>query len=122
MKFKVFALIITLVLSLAAWAQESPAAPNSTPKTETKSCCHHAAGAKSCGHVSADGKDAAGCCGEMKDGKSCCAGKDMKACMKQCKKEGGCKDGKCCGKADAKTAMNCCGNKCERHTQATAGN
>ena len=136
MKFKVFVVIITLVLSLGAWAQENPAAPNATPKPETKSCCHHAMGAKSCGHANADAKDAASCCGkgDMKDGKSCCSGmemkdskscsggKDMKACMKQCKKNGGCKDGKCCGEAGATSASNCCGNKCERHAQATAGN
>jgi len=54
MKFRLFALI--LCLSLVAWAQETPAAPsapNSTPASQTKACCHHnMAGMK-------DGKDAA---------------------------------------------------------------
>lgn len=138
MKFKLFAMILTL--SLVVWAQENPTAssPNATPAPEMKSCCHHATGAKdgkSCGHqASADAKDAAGCCGkgkwEMKDGKSCCAemkdgkscsgGKDMKACMKQCKKNGGCKDGKCGGAAGEKSPINCCGNQCERHEHAVS--
>jgi len=120
-----------MALSLVAWAQETPTAPapNSTPAPQAKSCCHHAMDAKggmSCQHASADAKDAAGCCGmdknkcEMKDGKSCCAAKDVKAQMKQCKKHGGCKDGKCCGMAGDKSAMNCCGNKCERHEHATS--
>ena len=129
MKFRLFALL--LALSLIAWAQENPsaAAPNATPKPEAKSCCHHdhASDAKDakgcCHHASADAKDASDCCGkdkcEMKDGKSC-AGKDMKACMKQCKKSGACTDGKCCGEAGGKSAMNCCGNQCEHHPQATA--
>ena len=140
MKFKLFAMV--LALSMVAWAQENPAAstPNATPAPETKSCCHHAAGAKDakscCHHATADAKDAAGCCGkdkcQMKDGKSCCAGmeikgakscsgKDMKACMKQCKKNGGCKDGKCCGEAGEKSAMNCSGNGCERLQHAASG-
>ncbi|MGD0213976.1 MAG: hypothetical protein ABSB87_12150 [Terriglobales bacterium] len=119
MKFRSIALILTLALSLVGWAQEAPApsaAPNSTPATQPKSCCHHAA---------ADAKDAASCCGkdkcEMKDGKSCCDAKNMKAAMKECKKNGCC-DGKSCAKATGdKTAMNCCGNKCERHPQTPAG-
>ena len=129
MKFRLFAMV--LALSMVAWAQENPApsTPNATPAPETKSCCHHAAGAKdgkSCGHhVSADAKDAAGCCGkdkcEMKDGKSCCCGKDMKACMKQGQKNGCCKDGKCGVAAGEKSAMNCCGNACERHQHAASG-
>jgi len=126
MKFKVFAVV--LALSLMAWAQENPATsnPNSTPKT--KSCCHHGQGeqgAMSCGHhASADGKDAiecckgSGCCGKEgakceKDGKSCCGGKDLKAPAKECKKNGGCADGKCCGAKGEKTAMKCC-NGCEK--------
>jgi hypothetical protein len=57
----------------------------------------------------------------MKDGKSCCDAKNMKAAMKECKKNGCC-DGKSCAKATGdKTAMNCCGNKCERHPQTPAG-
>ncbi len=114
MKLKLFAML--LALSFMVWAQENPATPNAAPET-TKSCCHHA---------SADAKDAAGCCGkdkcDMKDGKSCCAdmkacagGKDMKACMKQCKKDGG----KCCGGAEKASAKSCCGNQCER--KAVAG-
>jgi len=126
MKFRLFAMI--LALSLVVWAQDNPSAStlNSTP-APAKSCCHHA---------STDAKDAASCCSgnkcQMKDGKSCCAGmdmkdakscsgKDMKKCMKQCKKNGGCADGKCCGAAAGeKSAMNCCGTKCERIVQATS--
>ena len=34
----------------------------------------------------------------------------------ECEKSGGCKDGKCCGEAKGdKTAMDCCGSKCEHH-------
>lgn len=83
---------------------------------------------KSCGHHgSTDAKEAMACCGkdkcEAKDGKSCCAGmdkvktteKEMKAAMKECKKSGCCKDGKCCSEAKGdKPAMECCGSKCER--------
>ena len=128
MKFKLFAVV--LALSLVAWAQENPPAsnPNSTPKTETKSCCHHAAGAKDamacCHHANGDAKEGmdrcgkdAGCCGkEMakcgKDGKSSC-GKDRKACAEACKKEGACADGKCCGAKGEKSAMKCC-SECEK--------
>ena len=52
MKFRLIALILTLALSLVGWAQETPAAPNSTPAPQAKSCCHNMA--------------------DMKDGKSCC--------------------------------------------------
>jgi hypothetical protein len=87
-----------------------------------KGCCHHAA---------ADAKDATSCCSkdkcEMKDGKSCCDGKDMKAAMKECKKNGCCTDGKCCGDGKScgaakgdKTAMGCCGSKCDRHPHTPA--
>jgi hypothetical protein len=34
--------------------------------------------------------------------------------MKACKKSGGCADGKCCGMAGEKSAMNCCGKSCAR--------
>ncbi len=130
MKLKLFAMLI--VFALAAWAQENPTAstPNAS-QAPAKSCCHHAAGAKDtmacCHHATADSKDAKDamdCCGkdqcDKKDAKSCCGGKDMKACMKACKKEGACKDGKCCG-ADQKSAMNCCGNKCEHQEHTTSG-
>ncbi len=130
MKFRLFALI--LCLSLVAWAQETPAAPaapNSTPASQTKACCHHnMAGmkdGKDCCHH-ADAQDAAACCGkdkgEMKDGKSCCTGKDMKAAMKECKNNGCCKDGKNCGgtKGD-KTAMGCCGDQCQRPEHTPVG-
>lgn len=133
MKFRLSAIVIALALSLVVWAQENPSAStqNATPKPETKSCCHHGADSKDamscCHHASADAKDAeAGCCGkgkcEMKDAKSCCGGKSMQACTKACTKEGGCKDGKCCGAAGEKSAMKCCGDKCERHGQPAAGN
>ena len=128
MKFRLIALV--LALSFVVWAQDNPSAstPQATPAPETKSCCHHAADAKDakgcCHHASNDAKDMAGCCGkdkcEMKDGKSCCNGKDMKASMKECKKNGGCKDGKCCGAAAEKSAMKCCGDKCERHQHTGA--
>ena len=124
MKFRLFALILILILALSpvGWAQDTPAAPNSTPAPQTKGCCHHSM---------ADAKDAAACCGkdkcEMKDGKSCCDGKDMKAAMKDCKKNGCCADGKCCvegkccGEAKGdKTAMGCCGNSCKRHPHPPA--
>ncbi len=132
MKFRLFAVV--LALSLVAWAQENPAAsnPNSTPKTETKSCCHHAAGAKgamACGHhAGADAKEGMHCCGKSseccgkgmakgeKDGKSCCAGKDAKdrkACAKGSAKQGACSGGKCCGAKGEKSAMKCC-SECEK--------
>lgn len=129
MKFKLFAIV--LALSLVAWAQENPAPsnPDSTPKTETKSCCHHGAGAKgamACGHhMNADAKEGMECCGKdsgccgkemakcAKDGKSCCGGKDMKACAKTCKKQGACSGGKCCGDKSEKSAMKCCSG-CEK--------
>ena len=122
MKFRSIALVLTLALSLVGWAQETPApsaAPNSTPTTQSKPCCHHAMAATGA-------KDAASCCGkdkcEMKDGKSCCDAKNMKAAMKECKKNGCCADGKSCREAKGdKTAMGCCSNKCERHPQAPAG-
>jgi len=133
MKFRLFALILTLALSLAGWTQDTPAAPaapNSTPAPQAQGCCHHNMadmkdGKGCCHHGATDAKDAAACCGkdkcEMKDGKSCCDGKDMKAAMKQCKKNGCCKDDKSCGKTKGdKTAMGCCGSKCERHPQTPA--
>ncbi len=93
MKFRMIALTLALALSLMGWAQQTPAAPNSTPAPEAKSCCHHNMadmkdGKSCCHHATADGKDATACCGkdndqcQMKDGKSCCNGKDMKAAMK----------------------------------------
>ena len=114
MKFRLFALI--LALSLVGWAQETPAAPNSTPAPQAQGCCHH---------NMADMKDGKGCChhaaGDAKDAAACC-GKDMKAAMKDCKKNGCCTDGKCCAEGKScgeakgdKTAMGCCGSKCERH-------
>src|SRR5260370_27385007 len=130
MKFRLFALILALSLSLFGWAQETPAAPNSTPAPQAKGCCHHNMadmkdGKGCCHHAAADAKDATACCGkdkcEMKDGKSCCEGKDMKAAKKDCEKNGCCKDGKCCGETKGdKTAMDCCGSKCERHPHAPA--
>ena len=134
MKFRLFALISVLALSLVGWAQDAPtapAAPNSTPAPQAKSCCHHDMadmkdGKGCCHHAAADAKGATGCCGkdakcEAKDGKSCCSGKDMKAAMKECKKNGGCTDGKCCGETKGdKAAMDCCGNKCERHAHTPA--
>ncbi len=132
MKFRMIALTLALALSLMGWAQQTPAAPNSTPAPEAKSCCHHNMadmkdGKSCCHHATADGKDATACCGkdndqcQMKDGKSCCNGKDMKAAMKECKKNGCCGEGKSCGAKGDKTAMGCCGNQCERHPQTPAG-
>lgn len=121
MKLRVFALI--LALSLVVWAQGTPSASttNSTPAPETKGCCHHAADMKDgegcCHHAKAGADGAMACCGkdkcEMKDAKSCCGGKDkdMKACMKECKK-----GNKSCGDSGTdKTASNCCGKACSRH-------
>jgi hypothetical protein len=138
MKFRVFALILSLALSMSmtGWAQDAPAtaaAPNSTPAPKAEGCCHHNMadmkdGKGCCHQAAADAKDAMSCCGkdkdkcEAKDGKSCCAGKDMKAEMKECKKNGCCKDAKSCGEAKGdKTAAGCCGNKCEHHPQTPAG-
>ena len=134
MKFRLFALISVLALSLVGWAQETPAAsaaPNSTPAMEAKGCCHHnmadmKEGKGCCHHAAADAKGATACCAkdkcEAKDGKSCCDGKDMKAAMKECKKHGCGGEGKSCGEAKGdKTAMGCCGNKCEHHQQTPAG-
>ncbi len=128
MKFKLFAIV--LALALVAWAQENPnaATPNAS-QAPAKSCCHHGGDGKdtnSCGHeASSDAKSAMDCCGndksEKKDAKSCCSGKEMKACMKACKKEGACKDGKCCGAKGEKSAMNCCGDQCERHQHTSSG-
>jgi hypothetical protein len=130
MKLRLLAMVI--VLGLVAWAQESPntSTPNAS-QAPAKSCCHHAMDAKDaegcCHHASADAKDAMDCCGkdkcEKKDAKSCCSGKDkdMKACMKACKKHGGCADGKCCGPTGDKSAVNCCGNKCEHHDHMSSG-
>jgi hypothetical protein len=121
MKLRIFALILTL--SLVVWAQETPsgsATPNSTPATQAKGC-HHMANAKdakdaACCHHSADAKDAGGCCGKDK-----CEMKDSKACMEECKKDGGCTEGNCCKKgASDKTAASCCGDKCERHQHTPA--
>jgi hypothetical protein len=133
MKFRMLGLISILVLSLVGWTQETPASsstPNSSSAAQAKACCQHKMadmkdGEGCCRHA-AEGKDAVACCGkdkcEMKDGKSCCAGKDMKAAMKECEKNGCCADGKSCGEAKGeKTAMGCCGSKCERHPQTPAG-
>jgi hypothetical protein len=132
MKFRLFALILSL--SLVGWAQETPAGsapPNSTPATQAKACCHHNMadmkdGKGCCHHAAADAKDTMACCGKdkcaMKDGKSCCDGKDTKAAMEQCKKSGCCTEGKCCGdKKSDKTAEGCCGSKCEGRSQTPAG-
>jgi hypothetical protein len=119
MKFRLFAMF--LILSLASWAQENPSTTTSkaTPKPEAKSCCHQSSAAKEakgcCGKDKCEAKDGKTCCEgkEMKEAKSCC-GEDMKACTKECKEKGG----KCCG--GEKSAMNCCGDKCERHHAASA--
>ncbi len=139
MKLKAFALILSLsfAMTMTGWAQDTPATsatPKSTPAPKAEGCCHHnmadMKGGKSCCHqAAADAKDTMSCCGkdndknkcEAKDGKSCCAGKDMKAEMKECKKNGCCEDGKSCGGAKSdKTATGCCGNKCQHHQEATA--
>ncbi|MGA8541838.1 MAG: hypothetical protein WB566_20205 [Terriglobales bacterium] len=132
MKCRLFALTLILAVSLVAWTQDTPAAstaPNSTSAPQAETCCHHNVtdmkdGKGCCHHTTADAKDAAACRGknkcEAKDGKSCCEAKNMKAAMKECKKNDCCKDGKAAAKARAaeskgdKTAMGCCGSKCER--------
>ena len=122
MKFRLFAVV--LVLSLLAWAQANPAASTNSSDPATKNSCPHAAkdGMTCCHHSSTEAKDAMSCCEgkDMKDAKSCCSPKEMKNCMKQCTKDGGCADGKCCGAAGEKSAMNCCGNHCQRHAQAAS--
>ena len=141
MKYKLFALIpvVVLTLSLAGWTQDAPGAspaPNSTVAPEAQASCHHNMadmkdGKGCCHHAAADAKDSAGCCGDnkcdAKNGKSCCEAKDMKAAMTKCKKNGCCTEAKCCadgkscGKDNAdRAAMGCCGNKCERHPQTPA--
>jgi hypothetical protein len=124
MKFRLFALIMVLALSLVGWTQDTPAAspaPNSTPAPQAQTCCHH---------DMADMKDGKGCChhaaADAKDASACC-GKKMKAAMKECKKNGCCTDGKCCADAKScgkdkgeKTAKGCCGSKCERPEQTPA--
>ena len=140
MKTRLFALILIFALSLVGWAQDTPATPpatNSSPAQQAQGCCHHDMAdikdGKSCRHhAAANAKDGAACCGdkcEAKNGKSCCEGKNrdknMKAAMKECKKMGCCTDAKCCAEGKSccgksvgdKTAMGCCGNKCERHPQ-----
>jgi hypothetical protein len=127
MKFKLLAMI--LALSLAGWAQENSSTPNAS-SAPGKSCCHHAMDAKDakgcCHHAEANGT--ASCCGgnkcSMKDknatnAQSCCTDKDMKKCMKQCRKNGGC-GGKCCAQAGEKSAMNCCGSQCASREQTAA--
>jgi len=127
MKFKL--LILTMVLALGVWAQDSPSTstPNATPAHEGMSCCHHAANSADakgcCHHAKGDAKDASDCCAsgkcDMKNAK-CCSDKDMKKCMKACKKNDGCAEGKCCGAVGEKSAMNCCGTKCEHHQHAAS--
>jgi len=139
MKFRMFALIMVLALSLVGWTQDTPAAstvPNSTPAPQAQTCCHHNMadmkdGKGCCHHAASDAQDASACCGkdkcEAKGNKSCCEGKNMKAAMKECKKNGCCTDGKCCADAKScgkdkgeKTAKGCCGSKCERPAQTPA--
>ncbi|MFY9906308.1 MAG: hypothetical protein WAK62_14240 [Terriglobales bacterium] len=125
MKFRLITLILTLALSLVGWSQDTPAAPNSTPIPQAACCHHNMADVKDdkgcCHRAAADVKDTASCCSkdkcEMKDGKPCCDGKDMKAAMKECKKNGCCAGKSCSNSKGDKTAMNCCSSKCERHPQ-----
>ena len=135
MKFKILALVLSLALSMSGWSQDKPAAaatPNSTPAPKAESCCHHNMAdmkdGKGCCHEgTADAKGEMSCCGkdknkcEAKDGKSCCAGKDMKAEMKECKKNDCCKGKNHCGNSKGNaTAAKCCGDKCERHSAAVS--
>jgi hypothetical protein len=44
MKFRLFALILIVALSLVGWAQDTPgtsAAPKLTPAPQAQGCCHH---------------------------------------------------------------------------------
>ncbi len=71
MKFRLIALILTLALSLVGWAQDTPAAPNSTPAPQAQACCHHKTadmkdGKGCCHHAAADAKGAAACCSKDK--------------------------------------------------------
>ncbi|MGA7565384.1 MAG: hypothetical protein WBW53_04850, partial [Terriglobales bacterium] len=120
-----------LALSLVGWGQDAPAtsaAPNSTPAPQSQGCCHGKTAMKDsqscCHHAMADTTDASACCTKgkcaAKDGKSCCAGKEMKAAMKECKKNGCCADGKSCSEAKNGKTSGCCNGACERHAQTPA--
>jgi len=121
MRFKMFALILTL--TAVSLAQTTTQAPPSSPQPSTAqaekakgACCDKMSGSDSKdGHASCmrhgdqmgDGKDMASCCAGKADS-SCCSGKDAKSCMKGDKTAASCcKDG--CGKDT--TAKSCCDRK-----------
>src|SRR5258708_1094491 len=125
MKLRVFALI--LALSFVVWAQgnQAPAAPNSTPAPEAKSCSHHMDNMKEgegcCHHAQPEGKDPMACCDKEKSAKKepsfVGKGKTREACREKCQKEGKGSG----GSATDKGAMNCGGNSCSRHQHPSAG-
>jgi len=108
---KLFALI--LMLSLAAFAAQTPApaAPSGNPAA--CACCQDKAPGHSCSECCNQGGpcDKAGCC------------KDAKACQRVRASNGPCcgKDGCCHDKKQAAHAGPCCGASCPRHSQPHAG-
>jgi hypothetical protein len=122
------AIVLTLMLSLALWAQ-TPAPPalstgtTGTDQAATCPCCKNMEQGKTCADCCKDGKcamaEGKGCCkdgkcGMMAEGKGCCAGmKDGKACCAPGK------DGKmaaCCKRATK--GKGCCGKMCMRSSKA----
>jgi len=119
---KTKAIVLTLLFSLALWAQTAaPPVPSTGGDTAVSCpCCKNMEQGKTCADCCKDGKcamadgkacckdgkcamaESKGCCAGMKDGKSCCArGKDgkMSGCCKQANQGKG-----CCGKACMRTS------------------
>jgi hypothetical protein len=137
MKFRIIALI--LALSVLSWTQTtSQPAPDATP-SQNAPAADTKAGCDCCQKTASSGdKEAAACCQNMKDGKcdmAACKDKDKDgmACMKGDKTNGAakaCAEGKCCGGEHhgksrhhdhETTAMNCCGDQCDRKSHSHAG-
>jgi uncharacterized protein involved in copper resistance len=140
MKFRL--IVFTLGLTVTSWAQTgSPNTPSSTPATGTDmkascACCEKMGGVdhhkmddqkmSSADHdkmMCADHKTMKGCCHDMKDGMSCTKATEEKSATTDDK--AGC----CSGAKESgthmddkdKTAMKCCGEKCERHEHSHIG-
>jgi uncharacterized protein involved in copper resistance len=139
MKFRLMGIV--LVMTLAAWSQTNgpgmtKAADSGAEKKPSCACCekmggmdHHKMGDEkmsSADHdkmMCADHKAMNGCCHDMKDGTSCMKGTDDKNSTGD-DKAGSCAGAKgCCARMDEKdkTAMKCCGDKCERHQHSQTG-
>ncbi len=134
------ALVLTLVLTIAGWAQT--ATPNAPPPTAPAqkancACCAKMASAdakegQSCArHMgqSVHGKEMASCCGD-KNSKSCCAKNAAVKCMNDGKAAGCCSEcnqdkmaASCCGSKDASTGAMDCGKGCcsGRNDKASKG-